>query len=133
MSRIKSVSALAIVLGLVSAPLAFAQGGSSSGTTGGTTEIKPQATQAPAAVAAPAAKAKAATSKHTAAPKVDLNGATREELAKLPGIGEATADKIIAARPFKSKNDLLARKIVTRAEFAKISARIDAKQAVASK
>jgi helix-hairpin-helix protein len=38
--------------------------------------------------------------------KVDLNAATQAELEKLPGVGEATAKKIIAGRPYSSVSDL---------------------------
>jgi competence ComEA-like helix-hairpin-helix protein len=46
----------------------------------------------------------AAASKSTA--KVDLNSASEKELEALPGVGKATAEKIIANRPYSSVSDL---------------------------
>jgi len=38
--------------------------------------------------------------------KIDINSATQEELKELPGLGPTLANEIIAARPFKSADDL---------------------------
>jgi competence protein ComEA len=43
---------------------------------------------------------------------VDLNTATKKDLAALPGVGPDYAQTIIDARPFKSKEDLLKKKVI---------------------
>lgn len=77
--------------------------------------------------AEPAAKA-AARGAAKAEALVDLNSASRDELMKLPGVGDATADKIIAGRPWHSKLDLLKKKVVNSAQYAKFSKRVIARQ-----
>ncbi|WP_374509440.1 ComEA family DNA-binding protein [Niveibacterium sp.] len=41
------------------------------------------------------------------APLVDINSASKAQLKTLYGVGDAEADRIIAARPFKTKTDLV--------------------------
>jgi len=131
-----------LVAGLLTLPLLAAAQGSSTPSSG-SEAAKPAAPAMQAQSTMPAQHAttvKPATSTGKSSahastmPKLDLNSATREELIKLPGIGDATADKIIAARPFKSKNELVSKKLVSQSEYNKIAAHVIAKQpAVASK
>jgi len=61
-------------------------------------------------------------------PLVDINSASRDELVRVPGIGEAIADHIIAGRPWKQKSDLLAKGVANKAQYAKMRSHIIAKQ-----
>lgn len=55
---------------------------------------------------------------------VDLNKATKQQLMTLPGIGEAEADKIIAARPYVSKMQLRKKEIIPLATFYGITDKV---------
>lgn len=72
--------------------------------------------------ASPKSKAAAASG------KVDINTASKEDLAKLPVIGDAIAAKIVAGRPYKTKRDLVTKKVLTTNQYAKVKDLIIAKQ-----
>ncbi|MDI3462122.1 MAG: hypothetical protein OJF50_000943 [Nitrospira sp.] len=59
---------------------------------------------------------------------IDLNSATAEQLKALSGIGDAYADKIIKARPYARKDELVQKKVIPQATYDKIRDKIVAKQ-----
>ena len=59
---------------------------------------------------------------------LDINSASRDQLMKLKGIGDARADAIIKGRPYKGKNELLDKKIVPANVYDDIKDKIIARQ-----
>ena len=59
---------------------------------------------------------------------IDLNSASEQELAALPGIGDVRAKAIVAGRPYKGKDDLLQKKIISAGVYKKIKDKVIAKQ-----
>lgn len=77
----------------------------------------------PEAMATPAQMAKA-----SAADKLDINTATKDQLKALPGIDDVYSQKIIDGRPYRTKLDLVHKKIIPQATYEKVRELIIAKQ-----
>jgi DNA uptake protein ComE-like DNA-binding protein len=122
---IRRTAVAVLALGLLTASAAMAQSAATTPTTASTKTQQPAAKPAPAPAAAKPAAAK------TTAPKaelLDLNTATREQLVALPGIGETYADAIIKNRPYKTKSELISKKVIPGAAYKKIRSKVIAHQ-----
>jgi competence protein ComEA len=103
--------ALILAASLLAASTAFAQ-------TPQTSTTAPKAP--PPAAATTATPAKAAP--------LDINSASVAELQALKGIGDARAAAIVKGRPYKGKDDLVQKKIISQAVYDGIKDQIIAKQ-----
>jgi DNA uptake protein ComE-like DNA-binding protein len=52
---------------------------------------------------------------------LNLNSASRSQLMSLPGMDGASADRVIAGRPYSSEHELLERRILSREQYNKIA------------
>ena len=57
--------------------------------------------------------------------KVGINSASLDQLDSLPGVGPATAQKIVSLRPYATTEEMVSKKAITRATFDKIKELID--------
>lgn len=58
---------------------------------------------------------------------VNINKASAEELSKLPGISDSTANRIIEHRPYTDSYDLVKQRIITHSEYDRIAGKIEAR------
>jgi DNA uptake protein ComE-like DNA-binding protein len=140
MTTVSMLLAASLVMAATTAPVATpAKSTTTKSTASKATTMKsttaaaaaPAKASAPAAAMAPATGAKAKAMKPVttpAGPLVDLNSASKADLMKLPGVGEAYAGKIIAGRPYTSKAQLVSKGIVTKGVYGKFASMVIAKQ-----
>ena len=74
------------------------------------------------------AAAKPAAAAAKADDKLDINRAKVEDLMKLEGIGDVRAKAIVKGRPYKGKDELVAKNIIPQGVYDKIADQIIAKQ-----
>jgi len=59
---------------------------------------------------------------------IDINKASKDELATLPGIGAVYSQKIIDGRPYRAKTELVRKDILPESTYSKIAGMIVARQ-----
>ena len=50
--------------------------------------------------------------------------ASKEQLTKLPGVDDVTAERMIAGRPYKTKHELVTRHVVSEEEYQSIKGHV---------
>jgi len=113
MTRSSKIRSLSVLTAMLLPVVAFAATGTTSAKS-----TSASATKHPAHLA----------SKTKHAPAVDINTASKEDLMKLPGVTDETAQKIIDNRPYKSKVELSKKNVLTKAEYGKVRNHVVARQ-----
>ena len=93
------------------------------------TKAKKSSSSAAQTSSTTSASGQSATAAKKSSGKIDINSATADELDTLPGIGAAYAKKIIDNRPYKTKAELVSKKVIPQSTYDKIKDQVIAHQA----
>ena len=121
--RISHLGALVALGSLLAAPV-LAQTAAPGAGTSSPAAKPPMTGTAPA----PSAARSAPSATSSTGALIDINTAPKDQLDKLPQIGEARADAIIKGRPYRAKNELVDKKIIPQNAYDAIKDRIIAHQ-----
>ncbi|HJS85939.1 MAG TPA: helix-hairpin-helix domain-containing protein [Acetobacteraceae bacterium] len=139
--RLSRFGTTVLAMGLVLPLMAQAQAPSGTHKGSATPQPPPQAAQTARPTAPAPAPSTSQAARPTTAPSstaanstsaqgklVDINSAPETDLDALPGIGKSRADAIIKNRPYKGKDDLVARHIIPQNIYNGIKDKIIARQ-----
>ncbi|CAO3418971.1 MULTISPECIES: ComEA family DNA-binding protein [Azospirillum] len=125
--RLCAIAAIASVGAMIAVP-AFAQSTAPSATPSTTPmpQAKPAMPPGHSGTTTAPPMGSGSSSTTAKAKVIDLNTAGKDELQTLPGIGEARSEAIVKNRPYRSKDELVSKKIVPQNVYDDIKGRIAA-------
>ncbi|AIB11949.1 DNA-binding protein [Azospirillum argentinense] len=125
--RLSAIAAIASVGAMIAVP-AFAQSTAPSATPSTTPmpQAKPAMPPGHSGTTTAPPMGSGSSSTTAKAKVIDLNTAGKDELQTLPGIGEARSEAIVKNRPYRSKDELVSKKIVPQNVYDDIKGRIAA-------
>ncbi len=126
--RLCAIAAFATVGAMIAVP-AVAQSTAPSSSTHSTTpmpQAKPAMPPGTSGTTTAPPMGSGSSSSTAKAKVIDLNTAGKDELQTLPGIGEARSDAIVKNRPYRSKDELVSKKIVPQGVYDGIKDQIAA-------
>ncbi|MBP2291140.1 ComEA family DNA-binding protein [Azospirillum rugosum] len=129
LTRLCAIAAVGALLAVPALAQSTTTSPSTTNRTAPPTAPTPQAKPVPPATSgstAPSSTTGTGASTSKSSKVIDINTASKDELMTLPGIGEARSDAIVKNRPYRSKDELVSKKIVPSNVYGEIKDQIAA-------